>query len=396
MVNWTVVLLSLGHLVTDINQGALPALLPFLIAEYHLSYAAAGFLIFACNVASTVVQPLFGHLADRSASPWLLPAGIVCAGAGLAATGLVPGYGWILPAVMLSGIGVAAFHPQGAQLVHRVSADRKATAMSVFGVGGTLGFALGPGLTTAALLHWGLPGTAVLAVPTTLLAAVIAWHQTAHPLAAGAPACGRSEAGSPDARDAWAPFIRLTVAVVARAVLFYGLNTFIPLYWIHVLGQSKAGGATALTVFAMAGVAGNLLGGRLSDRFGPTRIAAGGFCALLPFMPGLVAVTNVPVALVVLAAMGFALSTTYSPLVILGQAYLPNHVGFSAGITLGLAITVGGVATPLLGRVADTYGLWTALATLSFVPLLSAGIALTLPRPGAERTRMPRPRVGSN
>ncbi len=82
MVNRTVLLLSVGHLVTDINQGALPALLPFLISEYHLSYAAAGFLIFACNIASTVVQPLFGHLADRYASPWLLPAGIVCAGRG--------------------------------------------------------------------------------------------------------------------------------------------------------------------------------------------------------------------------------------------------------------------------------------------------------------------------
>jgi FSR family fosmidomycin resistance protein-like MFS transporter len=392
MVNRTVLLLSLGHLVTDINQGALPALLPFLIAEYNLSYAAAGFLIFACNIASTVVQPLFGHLADRTASPWLLPAGIVCAGAGLAATGLVPGYAWILPAVMVSGIGVAAFHPQGAQLVHRISADRKATAMSVFGVGGTLGFALGPGLTTAALLHWGLAGTAILAVPTTLLAAVIVWHQTAAPVIGGGPMRGRSDGSSPSARDAWGPFARLTVAVVARAVLFYGLNTFIPLYWIHVLGQSKAAGATALTVFALAGVVGNLLGGRLSDRFGPTRIAVGGFCILLPFMPGLMAVTNVPVALVVLAAMGFALSTTYSPLVILGQAYLPNHVGFSAGVTLGLAITVGGVATPILGRVADHYGLWAALATLSVVPLLSAAFAFTLPHPHVTQ-RKPSARV---
>jgi FSR family fosmidomycin resistance protein-like MFS transporter len=385
MVNRTVLLLSLGHLVTDINQGALPALLPFLIAEYHLSYAAAGFLIFACNIASTVVQPLFGHLADRYATPWLLPAGIVCAGAGLAATGLVPGYGWILPAVMLSGIGVAAFHPLGARLVHCLSADRKATAMSIFGVGGTLGFAFGPGLATAALLHWGLAGTVILAAPTTFLAALIAWHQSATPVATSGATRGRLEARSVEARDAWGPFACLTVAVIGRAVLFYGLNTFIPLYWIHVLGQSRAAGATALTVFALAGVVGNLLGGRLTDRFGPTRVAAVGFCVLLPFMPGLVAVTNVPVALAILAAMGFALSTTYSPLVVLGQAYLPNHVGFSAGVTLGLAITVGGVATPLLGRLADHYGLWAALAALSAVPPLSAALALTLPHPPRSR-----------
>ncbi len=98
--------------------------------------------------------------------------------------------------------------------------------------------------------------------------------------------------------------------------------------------------------------------------------------------------TTVPVALAILAAIGFALSTTYSPLVVLGQAYLPNHVGFSAGVTLGLAITVGGVATPLLGRLADHYGLWATLAVLSLVPVLSAALAFTLPRPHSERARV--------
>src|SRR5512137_524688 len=297
----TVVLLSVGHLVTDINQGALPALLPFLIAEYHLSYAAAGFLIFACNIASTVVQPIFGHLADRRPNPWLLPAGIVSAGAGLAVTGFAPSYSWTCAAVMVSGIGVAAFHPQGARLVNHVAGERKATAMSVFGVGGTLGFAIGPGLVTAALLHWGLPGTAILAVPTSLLAVLLAWHLVATPIVVGDPASDRNGRSLTEGHDAWGPFARLAAAVVARAVLFFGFNTFVPLYWIHVLGQSKAAGATALTVFALAGVVGNLLGGQLADRFGPTRIAVVGFCILLPLAPALVAVTSVPASLVVLA-----------------------------------------------------------------------------------------------
>lgn len=385
----TVALLCLGHLVTDINQGALPALLPFLIAEYGLSYTAAGFLVFASNIASTVVQPLFGHLADRRPRPWLLPAGIVLAGAGLAATGLVHSYGWVCLAVMVSGIGVAAFHPQGARLVNRVAGDRKATAMSIFGVGGTLGFAIGPGLVTAALLAWGMKGTAILALPTALLAAALAWHLAGLPIDQSGTAPRRS-GGSPGATgDAWGPFARLTAAVVARAVLFYGFNTFVPLYWIHVLGQSKAAGATALTLFALASVCGNLLGGRLADRFGSTRIAAVGFCALLPLVPALTMVSSAPAALAILVLIGCALSTTYSPLVILGQAYLPNHIGLSSGVTLGVAVSIGGVATPLLGRVADHYGLWATLAVLSFVPLVSAGLALTLPRPAMQVSQRP-------
>jgi FSR family fosmidomycin resistance protein-like MFS transporter len=253
--------------------------------------------------------------------------------------------------------------------------------MSVFGVGGTLGFAIGPGLTTAALLHWGLPGTAILVLPTSLLAAMLAWHLAAVPIMLGGSVSGHARGSSTEARDAWGPFARLAAAVVARAILFFGFNTFIPLYWIHVLGQSKAAGATALTVFALAGVIGNLIGGQLADRFGPTRIAVVGFCILLPLAPALVAVTSVPAALVALALIGFALSTTYSPLVILGQAYLPNHMGLSAGVTLGIAISIGGVATPLLGRIADQYGLWATLAVLGVVPLASAVLALTLPHP---------------
>lgn len=375
----TVTLLFLGHLVTDLNQGALPALLPFLIAEYHLSYTAAGFLVFATNGASTVVQPLFGHLADRRTSPWLLPCGIALSGAGMAASGLVPGYGWVCMAVMLSGIGVAAFHPQGARLVNRVAGDRKATAMSFFGVGGTLGFAIGPALITVSLLHWGLPGTAIMALPTGLLAVLLAWHLAGAPAETGGTAPGAGPAT--ETRDAWGPFARLTGAVIARAILFFGLNTFVPLYWIHVLHQSKAAGAAALTSFALASVVGNLLGGRLADRVGPTRVAAAGFCILLPLLPALLAASSAPAALAVLVLIGLTLSTTYSPLIILGQAYLPNHIGLSSGVTLGIAITIGGVATPLLGYVADHSGLWATLATLCLVPLVSAALMLTLPQP---------------
>jgi FSR family fosmidomycin resistance protein-like MFS transporter len=226
-----------------------------------------------------------------------------------------------------------------------------------------------------------MKGTAILVLPTGLLAAVLAWHLAGIPIDQSG-AAPRRRGGSPGAtHDAWGSFARLTAVVVGRSVLFYGFNTFLPLYWIHVLGQSKAAGATALTVFALASVCGNLLGGRLADRFGSTRIVALGFCGLLPLVPALTMASSAPVALAILVLIGCALSTTYSPLIILGQAYLPNHIGLSSGVTLGVAVSIGGVATPLLGRVADQHGLWAALAVLSAVPLVSAVLALTLPRP---------------
>ena len=374
-----IALLCVAHFVTDVNQGALPALLPFLITEYHLSYTAAGLIVFSSNIVSTIVQPLFGHLADRISSPWLMPAGIIVAGIGMAATGVVSEYTSVLLCVMVSGIGVAAFHPQGAQMVNRASGDRQASAMSIFGVGGTVGFAVGPVVITAALLKWGLRGSLILAIPVSIMAVMLGWQ-----LSVRAAIRGRVPSRVPAherVRDAWGPFSRLTGAVIFRAILFYGFNTFVPLYWINVLNLSKTSGAMALTTFSLASVVGNLLGGRLADRLGHTRVAAAGFCGMIPLVPVLMMVQSQPAALGVLALIGFCMSATYSPLIVLGQQYLPNHTGLSSGVTLGVAITIGGVAAPVLGRVADHHGLWSAFAVLALTPVLGSVLAFTLPRP---------------
>jgi len=382
-----VVLLSLGHAVTDINQGALPALLPFLITEYGLSYAAGAFIVFAANSASTVVQPLFGHLADRVGKPWLLPASVLVASVGVALLGVVSTYGWVLAAAIVSGIGVAAYHPEGARRVHGVAGDQKATAMSVFGIGGTVGFAVGPAITTAAVLRWGLAGSVIVMVPACLTALLLTQQTSWAPHPSSSVQRGTSLAGSAGATDVWGPFARLTGLVVARATIFYGFNTFIPLYVLRVLHGSAALGATALTLFALAGVAGNLLGGKLADRVGHRRVALAGFVLLTPLIPLLLWVPNQAAALLALMATGACLASTYSPVIILGQQYLPNHIGLSSGVTLGIAVAIGGVTTPLLGRIGDMYGLWYALAVLAILPVLSAGLALTLPPPGGHASR---------
>ncbi len=372
-------LLSAGHLVTDINQGAVPALLPFLIAEHRLSYTAAAGIVFAANIASTVVQPLFGHAADRFSKPWLMPVGLFLAGLGLSLTGVVSSYRLIILTAILSGIGIAAYHPEGARLVNFAAGEKKATAMSLFGVGGTLGFAIGPLLTTTVVLYWGLKGTLALVLPVTVMAIVMATQLS------GLSALERGQrhrdavSGAKIPRDAWGPFSRLTLTVIGRSILFYGLNTFIPLYWIGVLQQSKVAGGTALTVMSAAGVVGNLVGGKLADRFGHIKVMLIGFALLVPLLPALIWVTRASIAMLLLAPIGLALSATYSPTIVMGQRYLPNHIGLSSGVTLGIAVAIGGVAAPFLGRVADQYGIWSALAAIAFLPVMTAALALSLP-----------------
>jgi len=371
-------LLSGGHLVTDINQGALPAMLPFFIAAYDLSYAAAAGIVFAANMTSSIVQPLFGLAADRVSKPWLLLIGLMLAGLGLALTGIFQGYRWIMILAVVSGIGIAAYHPEAARLVNFAAGTKKGTAMSLFGVGGTMGFAIGPLLITTALLQWGLKGLLILIVPVTIMSLVMASQfSTFESLEVNR----NQELSAPDAqtyKENWSAFGLLTITVIGKSILFYALNTFIPIYWVNGLYQSKAAGAMALTIFAGSGIFGNLIGGSLADRVGQKKVIVLGCFGITLFLPMLILFKNVQLLTLLLIPIGLMLSATYSPTIVLGQSYPPNRVGLSSGVTLGLAVAIGGGAAPIIGKIADIYGIWYSLASIAFLPILITAVALSL------------------
>src|SRR5499426_618041 len=188
-------LLSLGHFVVDLNQGSLPAYLPVLKAAHQLSYASAATIVLAANVASSLVQPLFGYFADQTARRWMLPASVLLTGVGFALMGLAPDYTALLALVVAMGLGVAAYHPEAYKTATSVAGDRKATALSWFSLGGNVGIALGPPVITALVTVVGLTGSLGLLAPTLvasllLLAVLPAFSQSAAPRAAAAAARG--------------------------------------------------------------------------------------------------------------------------------------------------------------------------------------------------------------
>jgi MFS transporter, FSR family, fosmidomycin resistance protein len=372
--------LSVAHLITDINQGAVPALLPFLIAAHGLTYTAAAAIVFATNISSSLVQPLFGHFSDRISKAWMMPLGILLAGVGLALTGVVSTYRFLLVVAAVSGIGIAAFHPEAARLVNELSGRQKAMGISVFAIGGQLGLALGPMLTTLIVVYFGLTGTLLLAVPVAVMCVIIAGQYQTFSLDPAQPGATTDVSQTTTGNDAWSPFMRLTVAIFFRSFTFYGLNTFLPLYWIHVLHQSKIAGGMALTLFLSFGVLGTLLGGRMGDRYGYRRVALIAFCFSSALLPVFVLAQNARLATLLLIPLGVAHCSAFSPMVVLGQKYLPNRIGLASGVTLGLSVSVGGVAAPVLGRIADGYGIHAALMVLAFFPLVAGCLTLTLPR----------------
>jgi len=367
-------LLGAGHLCVDLCQGAVPALLPFLASQRGYSYAALGALVLFSTIGSSIVQPLFGLLSDRFARPWLMPAGLAMGGVGIALAGPAPSYALTALAVAVSGLGVAAFHPEGAKFAGLASRERQGRGMSLFSVGGNAGFALGPLLTTPLVLIFGLSGTLALALIPLAAGLLIArslgrLRRLEESVDAGVAAGGR---------DDWGAFGRLGGMIALRSGVYFGLQAFVPAYFVAELSASEAAGNGALTLMLAMGAVGTLVGGGLVDRRGARTVLVGTQVLLLPLLVVL-PLAGAAGATALLGLAGFVTIASFSITIVLGQAYLPTRVGLASGITLGLAIGLGGVAATALGVVADAAGLRAVLWTIAALPVPALLLALSLP-----------------
>ena len=372
--------LSFGHLSVDLAQGTVPALLPFLVADRGYSYAAAGALLLFSSVGSSFLQPLLGAFADRIRATWMMPVGTLLAASGIALAGQFDQYLATGGALVVSSIGIAMYHPEAVRFASYVSAagGRQGTGMSMFAVGGLSGWALGPILTTPFVSLVGLRGTAIVAcVPlaaTLLLAANLRYIERFRPTAQAEHVAREGMAASD-----WPGFTLAAAAGTLRTGALFGFQAFIPLYVWRTLGSSQGVGNVAISVMLAAGALGTLFGGRLSDLHGFRKVVVLSLFASAP-LALLVPVLPLLALFPVLALFGLISEMNFYPIVVLAQRALPRHVGFASGVTLGLSIGVGSLASPLLGVLADSTSLRMALFGAAALTLLAALVSLALPR----------------
>ncbi|MFD7104145.1 MFS transporter [Streptomyces celluloflavus] len=374
--------LTSTHVVNDLYQGFVPALLPYLASERHYSYAATTGITLAATGLSSVVQPVFGAIADRRYRGWLIPAGFVVAAVGIALSGPADNYVLTWLAIALSGIGVAAYHPPATNAA-RAAGGSSQQAMSWFSVGGTVGGSLAPPLVTLVVGATGLSGTWLLATPALVMAVLWAlsgpWmrargHTPARPVVRPA---GETAVRSAH-RDDWRAFGRLAAATVCWSVPYVTTTSFLSLYITRDLDGSKVFAAVVLTTFTAAGAVGTVAGGWIADRWGrlvPVRI---GYVLALPALGGLILAPNPVVAEVCTMAFGLSMFLPFAPQVTLAQDYLPNRPGTASGVTLGLAMSVGGLLSPLFGMLADARGLTTTLTGMLVVLVAACALALRM------------------
>ncbi|MFF7926142.1 MFS transporter [Streptomyces mirabilis] len=378
--NKSIIMLSVGHACVDIYQGAVASLVPFFVAERAYSYAAVSGIVLAASVLSSVAQPVFGLLTDRWAMPWILPVSTVLGGLGIALSGLSGSYPLTLVFVAVSGVGVAAYHPESARVARLVS-EGSHTAMGWFSVGGNLGFAAAPLMVTAVVASGGLRLSPLLVLPA--LAGGLLCLPALRALRRKTALDGSGTTAAVGTDDK-ASFLKLSLAVVFRSVVFVGLSTFISLYARQRTGGGTAAGTAALFVLYIGGALGSVLGGSLANRWDRVTVARWSYLLTIPAVAGTVFVPG-PAFYVFVALTSAGLYIPFSLQVTLGQDYLPTRVGTAGGITLGLTVSIGGLVSPLIGTVADATSLRTALTPLVLMPALSWLLFRTLPEPTAPK-----------
>jgi len=369
--------ISAGHIFTDINPAVLPVMLPFLIAAGGMNYAQAAGLTFAASLSSTLSQPVFGFAADRISKTWFLPLGVLIAGIGISLVGFFPNDYWLMfGAAIICGVGVAAFHPEGARMANGLAGEKKGGSMGIFTMGGTIGMTIGPLMATPILLYVGLKGSAIMAIPAIIMSIILFLLYPG--MLNHIETNKKNEAKNTRNLDnEWGKFLWLSIAITCRSIINSSLNTFLPLYWVNVLMQSKATIGIVISYMTLIGTIVTVIGGHLADRFGMNRIIKTGWMIMIPFVFILPFMTHPALLMLVLFPVTVGSYLVNTPQIVLGQQYLPKNVGFASGITLGIGVSIGGLFTPLLGSFADINGLTATLRLLCILPVLGLVIALT-------------------
>ena len=371
------VYLAVGHFVTDLYPAFLPALLPLLIDKFKISFTSAGLLAMILSFSASLTQPLFGFLFDRLPNPKLFIWAPVIGALSLSTTGLIPHYGLLIPVLILGGLGAACFHPEAATLVASQSGSRKTFGMSVFMLGGNLGYSLGPFLILAIVTRLGLSWSLIASLP----AFGVPWLLNRTLVFPDQEPKGVSIAGvkgDPGSDRRLKSFVLLLSGVVLRVTTSLSLITFLPM--IQTLrGFSLFAAGTSNTVFLACGAFGGLVGGYVADRLGRRNTILVSFLLAIPSLFTFLYLRGW-VSFLVLALSGFFIFLSEPSCIVLAQELVPQQARMASGLIMGMAWGLAGFGILGTGALADAFGIEWALRLLLLLPVGSLILAFLLPR----------------
>jgi FSR family fosmidomycin resistance protein-like MFS transporter len=376
----TIALISTAHAVLDSYSSFLFQLLPVMTMRLGLKPAQAGWLTPLLMISSSLMQPVYGMISDRYLKRSMAVFGPLVAAVFLSLLGTATSLPMLMAFVVIGGIGVGAFHPQGAAMVSRAaSADgmskHQGMVMSVFSSTGTVGYALGPIIIAAVVSQFGL-AQSWYAVSWGVAMWVLMYLYC--------PPLERAErkAGAPPLKNAlravWQPLTLLYFAVVLRSAVAVSVQTFLP-FALQSSGLSDNERSWVLAGFILFGGIGGFFGGALADRLGARRVTLVAMLLATPLLLAAFSTHGMPSYLLLMAG-GTALNLPIPIAVVMAQRLVPGGASTVSALVMGFAWGAGALMAPLTGLLSARIGFFAALFTVSFLPLISAVLLWRYPK----------------
>jgi FSR family fosmidomycin resistance protein-like MFS transporter len=379
--------IAFAHGVNDFYSGIVPLIIFYVISREHLSPVYQGAIGFAWYFTSSIVQPLLGMYSDRSGRWWFLPFGVTLTVSAVSLAGTAHSLALLALCVVIGGFGSAIMHPEAGKYAAMLSGARKATGISIFQIGGSIGFSFGPAIIAAMLARWGSAGSVALLAPGALAVGLLFVLMRRVDRAARRhhvrAAVATATAG--DARVDGFGVALLVISTALRHLVSTAFMTYLP-NLLTARAYSLAAAGEIVTAFLIVSTVGMYVGGEFADRIGALRVSIGSLCAAVPFLSGFFLVRGGG-GLVLLLVGSVLLAVQNAPGVALVQAMLPRNLGTALGLMNGVAFGLGSAAVTAVGFVVARSGPAIALELVSLVPLLSALAFVIVGRRGA----VPRP-----
>ena len=366
--------LSLSHCLNDLLQSLLAASYPLFKEDLALSFGQIGLITLVYQMAASVFQPLAGLFFDKRPFVWSLPAGMCFTLVGLLNLAFASNLHWVLVSVFLIGVGSSILHPEASRITSLASGGRRGFAQSVFQVGGNLGGSFGPLLMALLVAPYGRHNIAYFAivafVAILVMIPVCRWYKAYLRRVKWRPANAVRHAPMPlpHGRTFFAIAILLTL-IFSKYIYMASLSSYYTFYLMHKFGGSVQQSQIFLFVFLLATAAGTLMGGPIGDRIGRKYVI---WMSILGTAPFSILMPHVSLAWTVVLSfcVGFMLSSAFPAILLYAQELLPNKLGLISGLFFGFAFGIAGIASAVLGDMADHYGIEAVYNICAYMPLL--------------------------
>ena len=367
------------HFIGDFFQSFIRPLLPVMANKFELSMAQVGLITGIATFMAFLIQPLFGYLADRYNTRLILLVGSFAGAICIPMVGLAPYFWLVLLLIGLGSVSSAVYHPTAAGMVSVYAGARTGLAMSIFGLGGTLGFTLGPIVCSSYVTFMGLQRLPFLTI-LGLLVFVILFIMIPAADDDGQPRSDFLGTLKESLGEVWKPVLLIWLISFSRAFVEQSLLTFIPVL-TAAEGHSLVSVGGIISLFTIGGSISALICGHLVDRIGFKPVY---YFSYALASPSLLLFINAggwyiyPISLLA----GFFLLATLFPAIALAQKVVPRGRSLVSSIIMGLAMGLAGLMMPLTGMIADTLSIRTVLNCVGFIPLAALLLIHRLPEPG--------------